>query len=85
MNYRASNLYLPTKNYIILNIENCFMQDNDVSSSIEILLSKFALSKNVLKLNNLNIFYEDCISKKVFISLNFNMFWKIAFSVVKRN
>jgi len=43
------------------------MQDNVVSYPIEILLSKFALSKNVLKLNNLNIFYEDYISKKVFI------------------
>lgn len=47
---------------LIFNPENRFIEHNVVLSFIEILVSKFALNKNVSKFEIFNIFHEDWVS-----------------------
>ncbi|KAF0732371.1 zinc finger MYM-type protein 1-like, partial [Aphis craccivora] len=62
--YYKISVFLPCLDGFILHLENRFEQNNDILSSIEILLPKFALEKNVEKLKNLTIYFEDKISEK---------------------
>ena len=55
-------IFLNQKHHLL--VENRFEQNNDILSSIEILLPKFSLEKNVEKLKNLTIYFEDKISEK---------------------
>lgn len=54
--YYKISVFLPCLDSFILHLENRFEQNNDILSSIEILLPKFALKNNVKKLKNLTIY-----------------------------
>jgi len=63
--YYIISVFLPCLDGFILHLENRFEQNNDILSSIELLLPKFALEQNVEKLKNLTIYFKDKISEKI--------------------
>lgn len=64
-NTKYASKYEPSIDSLISNLKIRFKQNNIVLLSIKILLLKFAVNENILKIKNLNIFYKDRVSEKV--------------------